>query len=477
MRRAVGTGRVVLIVLGLVLLAGVALRVVAAMAWWPIGTSLANSWPYAYYASGVNPLLNPQHPPGYSVVLALVGTVTREVAIFAILQHLLAVGAALVLFFAVRRLCGSSWPGVAAAATVLLGADQIYLERTIMSEAVFLAVLAVAILATARMLDSADAWWPWPVIAACLLVIAGLTRSAGLFLLPVVALALVLARPRPWLPRWRPVVAFLGTATVLVLAYAGANAASHGRFEAAPTGGWHLYARVAPFADCGQFDPPPDTDGLCERSDPRDRPGGDWYLYDRASPAKRAFGPTPFERDDDLGAFARQAVLHQPKTYLQAVWRDVRAYYVPGSFEYAPGRGSDLDGQLDWAGAINRDVERQTEREMERAFFDDFAVDRDRALLAFLHDYQRVFRFGGAALLLATLLIAVGLLVGSRRERIAVLVLGVGGLAMFVLPTLSVIYIARYTVPPAPLIVAGAAVAALAIGRRLGSRRQGLAVR
>lgn len=52
------------------------------------------------------------------------------------------------------------------------------------------------------------------------------------------------------------------------------------------------------------------------------------------------------------------------------------------------------------------------------------------------------------------LLILIGLFVEDRRRRIAVL---------FVLPTLSVTYIARYTVPPAPLIAAGAAVSAMSL--------------
>ena len=318
---------------------GVGLRVVAAAAWWPIGTSLHDAGPYAYYASGVGPLTDPQHPPGYSVFLAAIGAVTRGVEAFGIVQHVLVLPAALLLFAALRRLCGSPWPGVVAAAVVLLGADQIYLERTIMSESFFVVLLAVVMYAAARMLDAPDRWRPWAAAAGVAVVALSATRSAGLFLVPVLALALLLARPRPWLPRWRPLLAFAGTALALLFAYALANDSANGRFEVAPTGGWHLYGRVAPFADCGQFDPPRGTEGLCERTTPADRPGADWYLYDDASPAKRVFGATPFDHDQALGEFARQAVIHQPRTYARAVWNDVSAYFFPSSFDWAPGRG------------------------------------------------------------------------------------------------------------------------------------------
>lgn len=460
-----GTDRHVLFVLAVCVVLALALRALAMAGWWPISTGPGDSGAYAYFASGVNPLTNPQHPPGYSMFLALIGTVTREIAAFAIIQHLLSIVAALVLFVAVRRLCGSPWPALAGASVILLGADQIYLEHTIMSESFFVLAVTVALYGVTRMLDAPDRWWPWPVVAAVLVVAAGLTRSAGLFLIPIVALGLLLARPRPWLPRWRPVAAFVGTASVLLLAFATANEISNGRFEVAPTGGWHLYGRVAPFADCGQFDPPAGTEGLCERTDPAERLGTDHYLYDPDVPAKRIFGDRPFDHDDQLGAFARKAVLHQPKTYALAIWNDVSAYFVPGSFDWAPGRGSDLDGQLDWTGPVYPKVEREIEEGLENYFFDDFSVSRDAGILGFLHDYQRVFRFGATALTLATLLILAGLFVGPRRNRIAVLVLGGGGLAMFLVPTLSIIYIARYTVPSAGLIAAGAAVAAMSLIR------------
>jgi hypothetical protein len=91
-------------------------------------------------------------------------------------------------------------------------------------------------------------------------------------------------------------------------------------------------------------------------------------------------------------------------------------------------------------------------------------------LLSVLHDYQRVFRVGATLLTVMTLLILIGLFVGTRRQRLAVLLLGVGGLALFILPTLSVIYVARYTIPSAALMVGGAITAAMALQSAIAGR-------
>jgi 4-amino-4-deoxy-L-arabinose transferase-like glycosyltransferase len=447
--------------LGLLVVAGIVLRVVALFAWSPTTTSLADSWPYSAHAVAYL-FDDPQHPPGYSLALRIAGVVTRDVAVYTIAQHLLAVAAAVTLFLAVRRLCGSPWPALVGAAVILLGADQVYLEHAVASEALFVPLLAAALYAVARAYERPERWWPWPPLAAALLVAAALTRTAALFLLPVVLLGLALAHPRPWLPRWRPLAAFATVSVAMLLAYAGTNDASHGRFEITTAAGWHLYGRVAPFAWCGDFTPPTGTARLCESSTPSQRPGSDWYLYDPGSPSARLFGyvGAGSEADAKLGAFARAAVLHQPKTYLKAVGTDVEAYFFPHSYRWSLGRGGDLDSQLDWSAPVDRPTEAITRRGMEE-FFSRFTVTRSDGALRFLHDYQRTFRFGATLLTISTVLVFLGLLTGTRRRRVAVLVLGVGGLAMVVLPTFSIIYIARYTVPPAGVIAAGGAIGAM----------------
>ena len=454
------------ILAGLVL-AAVVLRVLAALSWWPIATNLGDSWPYAAHALH-DPFDDPQHPAGYSLMLAAVGAFTRDVGLVGVLQHLMGIASALILFAGVRRLCGSPWPGLLGAAVILLGADQVFLERSIMSETLFTLLLTATIYATARALESPERWHPWPLVAAALGLLAGVTRPAALILLPLIALALVLAAPRPRLARWRPAAAFSALAAVGLLAFATANDISHDRFEVAPTPGWHLYSRAATIANCTQFQPPAGTRALCEQTGREERLGPDWYLYYPGSPATRRFGNITNSEgagDAQLGAWARRAILADPRAYLEAVWPDLEAYFFSGDYEYKFGKGVDLDAQLDWGGEWDAASERTTQKGMEW-FFDPFTVRRDDGLLGFLHDYQRVFRFGATALTIATILTLLGLCLGRRRERIALMLLGVGSLAMILIPTFSVTYSGRYTVPMAGLLAASAAIAAIAIWKR-----------
>ncbi len=421
---------------------------VAALAWWPIANNLGDSWPYATHAL-VRPFDDPQHPAGYSLTLAAIGFFTRDVGLFSVLQSLMGIASALILFAGVRRLCGSPWPGLLGAAVILLGADQVFLERTIMSETLFTLLLTATIYATARALESPERWYPWPLVAASLGLAMAITRPAGVFLLPLIALALVLVAPRPWLARWRPAAAFAVPVVVGMFAFATANDLSHDRFEFAPTPGWHLYSRAATFADCSQFEPPEGTTALCETTGREERLGLNWYLYYPRSPATRLFGNISVAEgggDAQLGAWARRAILAEPRAYLEAVWPDLKAYFFPDQYRYKFGNGIDLDGQLDWGETWNAKADGRTKKGMEE-FFDPFTIERRDRLLQHLHDYQRVFRFGATALTIATILTLLGLFLGRRRERIALMLLGIGGLAMILPPTFSANYVGRYTVP------------------------------
>ncbi len=140
--------------------------------------------------------------------------------------------------------------------------------------------------------------------------------------------------------------------------------------------------------------------------------------------------------------------------------------------------GGNLDPELDWSLTTRSYAvrlgsgffETAIRRAMQR-FFDPFTPRKSPGGLAFLHDYQRVGRFGGTALSIATLLCLMGLLVGSPRSRVGVLLLGVGGLTLLVAPVLTVWYVGRYSVPLAAPITAGAATAVWGFWQVLSSRR------
>ena len=329
--------------------AGGAVRAVACLALWPAATTLSDAATYAVDAAS-NPMADPQHPAGYPALLALIGVFTRSVAVPILLQHAFGIAAAVLLFAAVRRLVGSPWPALLPAAVVLLDTDEIFLEHNVMSEALFLFLLAVAIYASVRAIDApARSAWRWAAVAGAVCVGSTIVRSAGLFGIPVLVVAMALSRPPAVRHRWRASATFLVVATVGLAGYGFANLAVNRRFELAPAAGWHLYARVGRFADCRRFTPPPGTAGLCESTPPSKRGWGpDFYLYAAQSPARRRFGRIG-SHDGEVGSFAMQAILHQPAAMAGAVLTDVSRYFVPSARPHGWYTGWDIDPQLEWS--------------------------------------------------------------------------------------------------------------------------------
>jgi hypothetical protein len=448
-------------------LAGAAVRGMACAALWPVATTLSDAATYAIDA-GHNPLVDPQHPAGYPALLALIGVFTRNVAVAVLLQHVLGIVAAVLLFAAVRRLVGSPWPALVPAAVVLLDSDEVFLEHNIMSEGPFLFLLAFALYASVRAMDAPDrSWRRWPCAAAVTIAAATMVRSAGVFAIPVLATAIALGRPPRMHVRWCMAASFAAVATMLLAGYAAANLVNNGRFEIAPASGWHLYGRVAPFADCHRFRPPAGTAALCEWTPAAARSGPDFYLYNRQSPARRKFVHIG-NHDGEVGAFAVQAVLHQPGALMQAFWVDVRRYFVPSWHVHGWYRGWDIQPQLDWSRVGGDRYTRETITGLT-SFFSRFVPQRNLSLVIVMHDYEQVAGFGATLLTVCTLLSGLGLFIGARRSRVGVLLFGVGGLAQLIMPTISVLYMGRYTVPLAGMFAAGGAIALWSVSQSAGA--------
>jgi hypothetical protein len=254
-------------------------------------------------------------------------------------------------------------------------------------------------------------------------------------------------------------------AAAVLLAFATANAGFGDRFGLGPSQGWYLYGRAAQFADCDRFTPPPGTEVLCEDTPASDRQGAYYYLFDPAAPGPRAYGGFG-ESDELVGEWAQRAIRAQPGDYLSTTWEYLRAYWLSG---LTPAGGTNLDPQLDFTAESL--FEAEIERSLE-SFYNPFTVDRDQPGLEFLRGWQEVFRFGGTALAVTTVLTLVGLFVGGRRSRVGVLLFGIGGLALLVAPVLTGNYVGRYTVPMAGPLVAASAIALVALWRRRSERRE-----
>ncbi|MGH2966051.1 MAG: phospholipid carrier-dependent glycosyltransferase [Solirubrobacterales bacterium] len=194
------------VLLGL-LVAGVALRVLATVSWWPVTTTLDDG--YELFAS--SPFDNQLHPGGYSLILGAIGLVTHEVVVPVFLQHLSGIASALLLWAATRRVSGSEWAGLVPVAVVLLDPDFIFLEHSIMSESWLVLWISFGLYATVRAFDQPEPWWRWPLLAGVGLALAVTIRTAPLFMIPVAGIALLLWRPRSferWGGYWRAALAW-----------------------------------------------------------------------------------------------------------------------------------------------------------------------------------------------------------------------------------------------------------------------------
>lgn len=451
------------VMVGLIVV-GIALRVLAIVSWWPVAPTLEDG----YQRFAANPFLDPQHPAGYDLIVAALGHVSRQIAFTVLLQHVIGIVSALLLAAAVRRITGSAWAGLVPAAIVLLDPDQIFLEHAIMSESWAILAIALSFYGVVRSCEEPERWWRWPLGTGIALAAAVMIRTASLPMIAIFALALVLYQARPfrrWREHLRASAVMVCTAAIGLLAFAGASAASGQRFGIAPSPGWYLYGRVAQFADCHKFVPPPGTAALCQNTPQSRRPAAYYYTFESGSPAVRVFGA--FGRDDaTVGSWARAALLPQFGDFLGTAWTYLRSYYVPGSL---PARlkatSTGLDPQLDFTNRGNPIVVSAMKVDLE-TYYDRYTVHPIRWGLQFLHDWQRVVRFGATALFVTTVLSLIGLLVGDRRSRVGVLLFGLGGLSLLLAPVLTGTYSGRYTVPMAGLLAGAAAITITELARR-----------
>ena len=449
-------GRVLLALVAL----GVLLRLIAIASLWPANDTLDDG--YQLYAG--NPFNDPQHPAGYGLIVAGLGHVSRSILLPVLIQHLCGIASALLFYAGTRRVSGSAWAGMLPAGIVLLNPDVILLEHSVMSETWAVLGSAAGLYAASRAMEPSPRRVRWAALAGALLAAAVTIRTAVLPVIPVVVLACFLSVRSP-LRQWRtslPAPAAVAAAAVVVLTlYATANSVFGPRFDIRPSPGWQLYGRVAQFAECSKFDPPPGTEVLCDSRPPSDRPGEYYYQFDPRAPAPKAFGR--FGQHDDLvGEWANRALRAQPLDFLELAWRYLRAYWVPSTLPR--GFGEPLDPELDISSSrpyVSPIVHANLER-----YYDHFEVRRFQPGLDGLRILQHVTRFGATFLAISTLLVLLGLFVGNRRSRIGVLLFGGSGLATLLFAALSVVYTGRYTVPLAAPMMAAAGIAIVSIWER-----------
>jgi 4-amino-4-deoxy-L-arabinose transferase-like glycosyltransferase len=407
--------------------------------------------------------LPPTWPVGYQLLLRVLHAIDDSLTFAIGVQHALGIATALLLFLAVRAVAAPGW-GLVPAGVVLLAGPQLLVEHTPLSDALFTFLVAACCYCTVRGL--CDGRPEWAGLAGLAAAGSACVRPVGLPLAVVAVVCLAAGAPGDLRRRLR----LAGTAALIAGLVVSAHAAAT-RYEAGyvdaglvRAGGWNMYARVAPFADCRRFSLPAAARRLCEDRPVSERPTSARYL--EASPATRLFGTwfnTQPEDDRAMIAFARAAVLHQPGAYLRAVASDLSNFWStngldPSAFEYT-GVSRTLIDRVPQNVAIIREWYATGDRPTRPG--------APEALLT----YERHTRLQGPAFV-ALLLLAVAGIPLSRGRRLAsgLLFLGVSVVTL-VGPVATVFFYTRYAIPGYGPLAAAGAVGAASLWERFAARR------
>lgn len=441
----------------LILAAGVALRVVATLAYQP-ALFFVDSVRYLKAIEDPNP--TGRSPLGYTLLLlAPVLLTTGHLVFAAIANHVVGLLTGIGGYALLRRFGVWRWVAALAVAPVLLDAYQLQIEELIMSDALFAALSLLLLLVLAR---RGEVSYGVAVIAGLVLAAAALTRLVGLATVAV-AVGYLLLAGRTWRRR-------LLTAAVLLVTYA-APLAGYAVYFHAWSGSYRItnsdvmaqYGLVATFADCRGLDLPSYERVLCDPRPPSERPGPDWYINDKHRAAKKLRPPAGVTTNAAISDFTRRVILHQPWGMTKAV-----AHNFLRGFAWSKTTGR---------GEPSVDRWRFPPGEYQHSYDVTKYVNRwggggqhvNRGLAAFLVDYQKAGYVPGTVLG-GCLLLAIGGAVGIGRARrsgmraVTALTAGVPVIALLVAADVEFSW--RYQLPAIVLLPLAGALGLTAMLRR-----------
>jgi dolichyl-phosphate-mannose-protein mannosyltransferase len=331
----------------LVLAAGGLLRVACEVAYRP-ALFYSDSWGYLAMAHGSGVVsFAPLRPSGYPLILKAL----HWLPLITFAQHLAGLAIATVVYATSRALGVRRWLATLAGALIALDAWAIALEQYVLAESFFALALVLAVAASvtgttrSELRDAgnpgssapANRLRPWRSAAVALglaglcLAAAALMRPVGLFAVPAWLIWMIWVRPGA-----RPVVAGLACLAVPLLVYSLGHAHVTGTFGLTQANGWFLYGRVGSIASCNGIAVARDARKLCKRPPEAAHENQSWFMFNRRSPARRAFGGisanshTQARSDAILGHFARQVIAERPGAFAKLVAGDFFKYLRPG---------------------------------------------------------------------------------------------------------------------------------------------------
>jgi hypothetical protein len=457
--RGPARARGVSIALAALLGVGLLLRVYFVLVWRPAITGFSDTG--VYFQGAVASLWSsPGRTAGYSMFLRLLHAISPHLLLVVLVQHALGLFAAVLFFRAVRRVGGPRGLGLAPAAIIVLGGDELFLEHAALSEALFIFLLSAMLYCAVRALDGGRRW------AALAGLCAGLgawDRIASVAMIAVVAVWLTLSAGRPT----RRTIALGLVSLLFALASIGVYVewrhAASGLNGLTTNGSWPLYGRVAPWADCTKFTPPPGTKALCQTTPPSARPfrSNVAYIFDyHASPAMRLLGPS-FEVSKYphamtlLRRWSEAAILGQPLDYLHAVWLDTKRLVDPNDPSYGSYSADELIAFLLYGPDMHSGKNELVSYWQRRLYPHDPSTHRGD--VGPLKGWERITRVDGVWMVILLALCLAGPWLLRGRARAGLVLFAVTALVLLFFPILTTSYDYRYTIPAfAPLLAAGA---------------------
>lgn len=397
---------------------------------------------------------DPWQPAGYPAFLAFLRGITTSLAVTVLVQHALGVLTAGLLYCAARRAGAGSIAALLPGGVVLFSGDHLFLEHGLLSEALWMPLLALALYFVIR--AYAEHRLVWLPLASASLAASALVRNLSLVLLGLLVVGAAVVAGRAGLRRAPAAVAAALVPAGLLLGGYAAVVSTVGTYAGmGEMSGWSLYARVGQFADCRQFDPPEATQGLCEATPPAERSGPYHYLWAQDAPYRDVFPGMPWTASDAVGDWAHAAIRSQPDVYLRTVAIDVARYLDPqlASSRPAAGTGPDL-----MQFRVQSIYQPETDLYVERLRTKYSGVRAEAGPGAgILATYHRVVRVNGLGLLVLLVLTLAGAARSRGTARVTCAFACVGAGALLVFPAAVSAYEARYAIPPTMFLAVGAA--------------------
>jgi hypothetical protein len=476
--------RVALTALLAILAVGAIVRVLFMVAWSPAFMG----WPDAksYIDVSQSQLFgNPLRPAGYPIFLVVLNALWTNIHFIVAVNHLLGLATAVVLYATVVRAGGPRGLALVPAAIVALGGDQMFLEHSVLSETLFTFLTACGVYAAVRCASPGGRTLPWAVGSGVLLALATSVRVVGMATIVIVCVWMLFGARGALRRRLLTGAVAAAGALAVLSSYWIAEYSTTGAVGMSRNGDYHLYGRVAPFADCTKFTPPPGTEMLCETTPRSERPITDAYIFSYwHSPAVRAFG-SPFDATPaasaKVGDFARAAMLGQPVDYLTEVGAGMLRYVAPeSSWLHGYGGGPGYQALTGRNILLNPNFESDAIDSLQRYYgWHKSDYVEHGGLLSVLRHYEKYTRIQGVIFVALALCSFAGPLLTRGRDRRAALLMWLVAWCLLAAPVASLEFSARTAVPGFGFLGASAALGGFAAVRAWRARpvRRGAGLR